>query len=118
MTMALDPMERELAPREEEAPEESGVRARTTPAPPLEEKTHVEQQQRRQLILQCVVVLLIGTALYCCFGGLINHAINMLLGLRRNSWFRESLLCTTMVLLPLVPIIWRYVRRNTQTPRI
>lgn len=95
----------------------SHVRARTMPAPPLEERERKERKRRKWFVMQCVAVLLIGTALYCCFGGLLSRGIGMLFGLRHNSWFRESLICGSLVLLPLIPIIRWYFRRNTQTPR-
>lgn len=97
--------------------EVSGVRARTMPAPPMEEGVRIEHLNRKRLITRCVVVLVIGAALYWCFGTAFSRLVAKLFGLRRTSWLPESLTCGILVFLPLVIIVWRYFRRTTQTPR-
>lgn len=97
--------------------EASGVLARTMPAPPMEEHARIEYHNRKRFMLQCVTVLVIGGALYWCFGTASSRLVAKLFGLRRTSWLPESLTCGILIFLPLVPIVWRHVRRTTQTPR-
>ena len=93
------------------------VGAQTMPAPPMEEHAQIERLNRKQFATQCVAVLVIGMVLHWCFGAFFSGLVAKLVGLRRTSWLPECLTCGALIFLPLVPIVWRYFRRITPTPR-
>jgi hypothetical protein len=111
------PHDGEAGTVQDEDVETPQVLARTMPAPPMDERTRLEQDDRKRFAIQCIGVLVIGAALYWCFGASINRLVSKLFGLRRTSWLPECLTCGVTFLLPLIPIVWRYVRQKTQTPR-